>query len=203
MEPPDKSSQETVNPVFDNERQEELMHDVFILLENLINREENTVKLIVGSLYDIGTVNIINQKFKSRTFNKMLKRISLVSKPAFKVIIWRWAKKNLPQLIANWCERKVSFDPGNSQTKKIELASTQQDISPTAILPSKYKIQDVRYLRFQVNLLTNLLGISVIGSLTLVSGGLLWLNHEMQQSRQQTIQEIQTQIKILEANRNP
>ena len=85
MEPPDKSSQETVNPVFDNERQEELMHDVFILLENLINREENTVKLIVDSLYDVGTVNIINQKFKSRTLNKILKRISLVSKPAFKV----------------------------------------------------------------------------------------------------------------------
>ena len=85
MEPPDKSSQKTVNPVFDNERQEELMHDVFILLENLINREENTVKLIVDSLYDVGTVNIINQKFKSRTLNKILKRISLVSKPAFKV----------------------------------------------------------------------------------------------------------------------
>ena len=110
METPDKSSQETINPVFDNERQEELMHDVFILLENLINREENTVKLIVDSLYDVGTVNIINQKFKSRTFNKILKRISLVSKPAFKVIIWRWAKKNLPQLIANWCEKKVSLD---------------------------------------------------------------------------------------------
>ena len=203
MENPEKSSQETINPIFDKERQDEVMNDVFILLENLINREENTVKLIVGSLYDIGTVNIINQKFKSRTFNKILKRISLVSKPAFTVIIWRWAKKNLPQLIANWCEKKVSFDPDNSQTKKMELAAIQQDISPTAIPPLKYKIQDVRYLRFQVNLLTNLLGIYVIGSLTLVSGGLLWLSHEMQQSRQQTIQEIQTQIKILEANRNP
>ena len=77
MENPEKSSQETINPIFDKERQDEVMNDVFILLENLINREENTVKLIVGSLYDIGTVNIINQKFKSRTFNKTLKYIKV------------------------------------------------------------------------------------------------------------------------------
>ena len=64
MENIKKPPQESVTPVVQQEKQEELMHDVLILLENLIHREETTVKLIVDSLYDVGTVNIINQKSK-------------------------------------------------------------------------------------------------------------------------------------------
>ena len=215
MENPEKPSQESITPVVEQEKQEELMHDVLILLENLIHREETTVKLIVDSLYDVGTVNIINQKFKSRTFNKTLKLVSRVSKPAFKIIAWSWVKKNCPQLITNWLQRKVSFEQKKTQPKKAELVVAPQNV-PANILPTvqdnvnakilspvQDKVQEVKYLRSRVNLLTTLLIGSVIGSLTLVSGSVVWLSHEMQESRQQTIQEIQTQMKILEASRDP
>ena len=191
MENLKKPPQESVTPVVQQEKQEELMHDVLILLENLIHREETTVKLIVDSLYDVGTVNIINQKFKSRTFNKTLKLVSRVSKPAFKIIAWSWVKKNCPELITNWLQRKVSFEQAKTKPQKAELVVAQQNIAGNILPPVQDPGQEVKYLRSRVNLLTTLLIGSVIGSMTLVGGSVFWLSHEMQQSRQQTIQEIQ------------
>ncbi|NRB07211.1 MAG: hypothetical protein HRU34_08065 [Richelia sp.] len=191
MENIKKPPQESVTPVVQQEKQEELMHDVLILLENLIHREETTVKLIVDSLYDVGTVNIINQKFKSRTFNKTLKLVSRVSKPAFKIIAWSWVKKNCPELITNWLQRKVSFEQAKTKPQKAELVVAQQNIAGNILPPVQDPGQEVKYLRSRVNLLTTLLIGSVIGSMTLVGGSVFWLSHEMQQSRQQTIQEIQ------------
>ena len=191
MENLKKPPQESVTPVVQQEKQEELMHDVLILLENLIHREETTVKLIVDSLYDVGAVNIINQKFKSRTFNKTLKLVSRVSKPAFKIIAWSWVKKNCPELITNWLQRKVSFEQAKTKPQKAELVVAQQNIAGNILPPVQDPGQEVKYLRSRVNLLTTLLIGSVIGSMTLVGGSVFWLSHEMQQSRQQTIQEIQ------------
>ena len=54
-------------------KEEEKMHDVLLLLENLSCREEASIKLIIDCLYDIGYVNLINQKFRSRTLNGSLK----------------------------------------------------------------------------------------------------------------------------------
>ncbi|MDJ0676611.1 MAG: hypothetical protein QNJ36_14740 [Calothrix sp. MO_167.B42] len=208
MESQDNKSQELQISPAEQEKQEELMRDVLVLMENLIYQEEATVKLVIDCLYDIGTVNLINQKFRSRTFNKTLKLASRVSKPAFKVIAWRLVRKKSPQLITNWLGRKVAFERAKPQVEQAELVvqpeSTANAIAPqnasTNILPpAQYQIQEVKYLRSQVKMLVSV----IIGIVTVFGGSFFWMNYQMQRSYQQTIQEIQTQMKIMEANREP
>jgi hypothetical protein len=199
MENLEKQPQQAITPVVEKDRQEELMRDVLILVENLIHREETTVKLMIDSLYDVGTVNLINKKFRSRTFNKTLKLASRASKPMFQIIAWRWVRKNCPQLITNWLQRKVAFEQPKPQPQKAELVVAPQTL-PANILPqAQYQVQEVKYLRSQVKLLVSLL----IGTVTIFGGSFTWLSYEMQRSHQQTIQEIQTQMKIIEASRDP
>jgi hypothetical protein len=88
---------------------EERMRQVLLLLERLTQREEVTVKLILDCLYDVGSVNLINQKVPIRPLNKTMKLIATLSKPVFVVFGWYWFKKNCPQLITNWLQSKVFF----------------------------------------------------------------------------------------------
>ena len=89
--------------------QEDRMSDVTLMLENLLLREETTVKIIVDCLYDVGSVNLINQRFQKRPINGLMKWIARLSKPAFRLVAVRWVKRNCPKLIARWLRSKVSF----------------------------------------------------------------------------------------------
>ncbi len=207
MENSDQQSQKLLTSSVEKDKQEELMQDVYILVENLIHREETTVRLVIDCLYDVGTVNLINQKFRSRTFNKTLKLASRVSKPAFKMIAWRLVRKKSPRLITNWLQRKVAFPKAEPQVNQAELAVQQpeavnsiapQDVSTNILPPAQYQIQEVKHLRSQVKLLVSL----IIGIVTVFGGSFAWMNYQIQQSHQQTIQELQTQMRIMEANRD-
>ena len=87
----------------------ERIQDILILLKSLTAREEATIKLIIDCLYDIGYVNLIDQKVRMRPLNSIAKLIAKTSKPVVKIVAWRWFIKNCPQLIANWLYRKVKF----------------------------------------------------------------------------------------------
>ncbi len=105
---PDKSVQ--IQKISEEERKkQERMRDIFLLLEQLVEREEITFKLIIDSLYDVGSINIVNKKFRNRPLNGFLKAIAKTSKPVLRIVALRWLKKNLPTLLTNWLERKVSF----------------------------------------------------------------------------------------------
>jgi hypothetical protein len=88
---------------------QERMRDVILLLEQLVEREEITFKLIIDCLYDVGTINLVNKKFRNRPLNRFMKGITRMSKPVLRIIALRWIKKNLPGLVTNWLEEKVSF----------------------------------------------------------------------------------------------
>jgi hypothetical protein len=97
-------------PLSDEERlKEERMKDVLLLLENLVEREERTVKMILDCLYDVGSVNLINKKFKPHLSNRLMKSIARLSKPVFRIAALYWFKKNCPQLITDWLGTKVRF----------------------------------------------------------------------------------------------
>jgi hypothetical protein len=87
----------------------ERIREVLILLESLTVREEETIKLIIDRLYDIGYANLIDRKVSWRLFNSIAKSIARMSKPVFRIFAWRWFKNNCPQLIANWLHSKVKF----------------------------------------------------------------------------------------------
>lgn len=86
------------------------MQDVLLLIEQLIRHEEATVKLILGCLYDVGAVNLINQRFQQRSVNRLLKGAARLSKPVFKMVALRWFKSNCPRLIVEWLHSKVKFE---------------------------------------------------------------------------------------------
>lgn len=94
--------------------EEENMQDVFFLLKDLIEREDITIRLILDSLYDVGSVNLINQKFRKRSLNRIMKLIARYSKPVFRIIALQWFRKNCPALITDWLRTKVKFEPAES-----------------------------------------------------------------------------------------
>jgi hypothetical protein len=90
-------------------KEQERLRDVLILIEHLFEQEEATVKMIIDCLYDVGSVNLINKKFPSQPLNPLMKSIAKVSKPAFKLWALRKVKRNAPQLITDWLQRKIRF----------------------------------------------------------------------------------------------
>jgi hypothetical protein len=175
---------------------EQRIHDVKLLLENLSYREEITVKLILDCLYDIGATNIINQKFHSYLMNGTFKKVARLSKPVFRMIAWRWLKKNCPQLITNWLYEQISFNKAITPQPQIvvEQVKLQQDLPATLA----DKNREVKYLRSQVRFLVAIF----ILAITSFSGSFLWLNHKLEQAHLQTLEQLQTQLKIRQTSVN-
>ncbi|MEA5617934.1 hypothetical protein VB711_08795 [Cronbergia sp. UHCC 0137] len=139
----------------------EKMHDVALLLQNLVNNEEATVKLILGCLYDIGSVNLINQKFRLRSLNWIVKSIAKMSKPAFSIFAWYWFKNNCPQLIADWLYSKVSveYPIEKSQNVNVEVL----DIQPYSPPEIEVLSRDIKYLHYQVRVLMGICIAALLG----------------------------------------
>ncbi|MEH2162590.1 MAG: hypothetical protein V7K38_16475 [Nostoc sp.] len=129
----------------------ERMHDVLLLLQNLINSEEATVKLILDCLYDVGSVNLINQKLRLKPLNRVMKLIARMSKPVFKTLALNWFKKNCPQLITNWLHTQVAFE--RIQNVPQEIAVEVAELQPYPIPPTENPYQEIKNLRSQVRLL--------------------------------------------------
>ncbi|WP_414551811.1 hypothetical protein [Anabaena sp. CCY 0017] len=199
MNKPDQSSDHTANFVVEKQKEAELIHDVLLLLQNMISREETTIKLVLDSLYHIGSINLINQKFRSRTLKRSLKLISRTSKPVFRILAWRWFQKNGSQLITNWLQTQVAFKiTQQPQAAKAELVLEDPETSQNYPPKPQYQLQEVRHLRSQVTLLTGILA----GVVTIFGGSFVWLGYSLERSHLQTIVELQTQVKTLEASVN-
>ncbi|MEH2214305.1 hypothetical protein [Nostoc sp.] len=141
----------------------ERMRDVLLLLQNLINSEEATVKLILDCLYDVGSVNLINQKLRLKPLNRVMKLIARMSKPVFKTLALNWFKKNCPQLITNWLHTQVSFE--NPQKTPEQVAIEVVQLEPYSIPQTENLSQEIKNLRSQVRWLA---GISIIAIAVLV-----------------------------------
>ena len=83
--------------------------NVILLVENLMEREEITIKMIIDCLYDSGYENFVDKKFQLRSVNKTLKIIARLSKPSFRRIAFYWGKKIAPELITDWLLQKIRF----------------------------------------------------------------------------------------------
>ncbi|MEH2015024.1 hypothetical protein [Nostoc sp.] len=135
----------------------ERMHDVQLLLQNLINSEEATVKLILDCLYDVGSVNLINQKLRLKPLNRVMKLIARMSKPVFRTLALNWFKKNCPQLITNWLHTQVTFEKTQNRPQKVAVEVAE--LQPYPIPHTENMSQEIKNLRQQVRWLA---GISII-----------------------------------------
>ncbi len=199
MNKPDKSSAHITHIIVEKQKEAELMHDVLLLLQNLISREVTTIKLVLDSLYDVGSTNLINHKFRSRTLNRGLKLISRTSKPVFRILAWRWFQKNGSQLITKWLQSQVTFKSTEQpKAAKAELVLENPEINLNYPPKPQYQLHEVKHLRSQVTLLTGILA----GVVTVFGGSFVWLGYSLERSHLQTIVELQTQVKTLEASVN-
>ena len=133
--------------------EEERIHDVLLLLEHLAQREEATVKIILDCLYDVGSVNLLNQKLHNRQLNQLVKSVATMSKPVFRIIALRWFKRNCPQLITDWLHSQVTFEDLVEQSDT--LTSQVSDVQPNSLPASGNR--EIQHLRTQVRWLTGLL----------------------------------------------
>lgn len=158
----------------DEERIErERIHDVLLLLDNLVLQEKATISLIIDCLYDVGAVNIANGKVRVRSLNRLSKAIARFSKPMFRMIAWYWFRKNCPTLIANWLHAKVKFEPPKEEFfEELDSQLAEVEVLPS-MLPTEAGSAEVRQLKAQVRLLTGLL----IGAIALLGSTLLWLGY--------------------------
>ena len=104
------------------------MQDILVLLQHLAENEETTIKLIIDCLYDVGAVNFINRKVQNPAINQFTKSIASLSKPVAKRFGLYWFKKNCPELIVNWLQRKVAFPPPQKAPLPKTEAENQADI---------------------------------------------------------------------------
>ena len=181
----------------EKQRKEKLMQDVNLLVSNLIAREETTVKLILDCLYEVGSSNLINQKISSRPVNEIFKLVAQTSKPIFRGLAWRWLNKNGSRLITDWLGSKVSFrQRGKPEVKNTELLVEKTNSEMNYLPVAKYQVQEVKYLRSQVKVLTAVL----VGVVTLFSGGFVWLSYSLQRTHIENFTELKTQLKTLETS---
>ena len=92
-------------------KKKERMRDVTLLLQQMVEREEVTLKLIVDCLIDVGSINYANHKLHNPPLNKIMKVLVGYVKPVARMAAIFWLKRNLPNLLTAWLEGKVSFEP--------------------------------------------------------------------------------------------
>lgn len=183
------------NKLPEKKMQEERMQEILLLLEHLVSHEEITIKLIIGCLYDVGSVNLINQKVQQSLLKRPLKGVAGMSKPVVKVIAFRWFKRNCPEIITKWLYSKVAFPalpktrPPVSIPKPVPKPVPETVVAEqVALVESDTLNREVRRLRGQVRLLS---GIS-IGAIAALSGVLVWMNYRPEmQSSQHPVQPLQ------------
>ncbi|MGI0491464.1 hypothetical protein ACN4EG_06605 [Alkalinema pantanalense CENA528] len=96
------------------------MREVVILLEHLAKQEENTLRMILDRLYDIGSIHLINQKLPQPWLNQFSRSIACMSKPVFRVFAVRWFHRNCPQMIADWLYTVATFQTQRAQARKAQ-----------------------------------------------------------------------------------
>jgi hypothetical protein len=92
-------------------KKQERMRDVTLLLQQIVEREEVALKLIIDSLIDVGSINYANKKLHNPPLNKIMKVLVGYIKPVARLAALYWLKRNLPNLLTAWLEAKVSFEP--------------------------------------------------------------------------------------------
>lgn len=178
-----KKSAEMMRSPTEVRMEEERLRDILLLLDSLFRREETSTKLILNCLYDIGSVNLINHKFRSRPVNRLMKWIARLSKPAFRVVALRWMQQKCPELITRWMHSKVTFEePENTPEAAIIEAETA---SPNTSEDLETCTREILRLRSQVRTLTVLL----IGVTVSLGSAVVWSSWRTQESSLKPIRQ--------------
>jgi hypothetical protein len=118
------------------------MQEVTLLLTNLFDREQTTLKAIFGCLYDIGACNFINQQIRPQPLRAFVKPIAKLTKPAFIFMGYCWFQKKCPPLITKWLQGKVKF-PAKVPPKPLP---------PTPVPTVPFPPSGTEYVEYQIEI---------------------------------------------------
>ncbi|MGB3238477.1 MAG: hypothetical protein WBB29_09290 [Geitlerinemataceae cyanobacterium] len=119
-----------VSPTLEEER----MKNILLLLENMFEREDPTVKLVLAYLYEVGSVRLIDKNIHIGFLNRSLKSVARISTPIFKVAGLYWFQRNCPKLIVDWLysqvifEDKILIEHSQLEPQKVELNKKENEI---------------------------------------------------------------------------
>lgn len=112
-------------------KKQERMRDVTLLLQQIVEREEVALKLIIDCMIDVGSINYANKKLENPSLNKIMKVLVGYIKPVARTIALHWLKKNLPNLLTVWLEGKVSFEPVPIDSEEAVTGDVETVPNPT------------------------------------------------------------------------
>ncbi|HIK36404.1 MAG: hypothetical protein NZ901_07405 [Geminocystis sp.] len=150
--------------------EEERLKQIHLLLEQLFKREEVTAKAIVGCLYDIATINLINKYIPFWGINPTVKYLTRFPRP---VAQWLGVKLYLqpkcPKLITDWLYSLVEFPPQPPQHANSQVLATDSSV----ILEKN--LQEIKSLRQKVQFLTG----TLITTVVVFTGSFFWIAHNL------------------------
>lgn len=164
--------------------EDEKMRDVLVLLDNMLRREDVTLKLIIDCLYDIGSVDFINQRIQQRPVNRLLKSATRMSKPVLRHVAAKWVQKNCPKLIANWLYGQVKKAAVPKPPRKKTPLKRSSPVTPPPLPVMDIEVtarqleashQEIRRLRSQVRLLAG----ALIGAITAFGTAAVWISQDL------------------------
>lgn len=185
----------------EQQRERERMQDVLLLVRQLVASQETTFKLIIDCLYDVGSINFINENIKSKSLERLTKKIALTSKPVFRILAFYWVKRNCPTLITNWLCGQVTFGqrdlsqldyPREVVAQAIAQYEAEQQIlaqrQAGGSEPAPVDISEMQRLQGQVKVLRGML----IGSILALGGTTAWIWYDMQPQLSNTQQPVES-----------
>ncbi|MTF40509.1 hypothetical protein VKI21_13600 [Cyanobacterium aponinum UTEX 3222] len=147
------------------------LREILILLDQLFRREEATAKGIVGCLYDIATINLINKYCPLWGINATLKYLTRFPRPLAKSLgVKLYLQPKCPQLITDWLYSLVEFP--DKQIPAIEPKIIETELLPT-IRKNRLEIESLRH---KVKLLTG----TLVATFILFSSGFAWVSYNLQ-----------------------
>ncbi|MBE9222316.1 hypothetical protein IQ215_06360 [Cyanobacterium stanieri LEGE 03274] len=161
------------------QQEEEKLREILVLLEQLFKREEASAKAIIGCLYDIATLNLINKYCPLWGINPTLKYISRFPRPIAQHLGCKlYLQPKCPQLITDWLYSLVEFP--ESESKPVEVVEN-------LALPAQTQIKS---LQGRVRVLTG----ALVASFAIFIGGFSWIAHNLQVTPAELLSTTETRL---------
>ena len=170
----------------EKELEKEKLREILILLSQLFAREEVTAKAIVGCLYDIAIVNLINKYIPLWGINPTLKYLARCPRPIAQSLgVKLYVQKKCPQLITDWFYTLVEF-PSRETIVERKILEGELEVLP-ALQENQVQIKS---LQGKVKLLTG----TLVTTIALFGGSVFWVAYNLQVNPLDLLMNTQAQV---------
>ncbi|MGI0481200.1 hypothetical protein ACN4EE_10445 [Geminocystis sp. CENA526] len=175
-----------------NQQEKELeqikLREILLLLDQLFRREEATAKGIVGCLYDIATINIINKYCPLWGINATLKYLTRFPRPMAQSLgVKLYLQPQCPKLITDWLYTLVEFS--QEKIPVIEAEIMEKELLPTL---QKNKLE-IKSLEQKVTFLTG----SLVATFAIFIGSFAWITYNLEMSPIDLLTTSKSKVQLL------